>query len=186
MQYTLLILVIAAGFSLSAYLPPGPDPVEWYNKEETQAQQQSQVSKRQVPWYLPVITVPQIVEVHHVVLLQAPEQRCFPRRPPLTPETTPGPTDDGLTNRMGGGSNNTSVEQPSKCVWAIVACCSPGSLNIRYTCFELLGCQGAFWDVNPCESRITMAAANTALKFYMSNNSAPSSNINDVASNLTK
>nr|ATU83037.1 secreted hypothetical protein [Pristhesancus plagipennis] len=184
MQYSLLILAIAAGFSLSAYLPSGPDPVEWYNKEETQPREK-QVSKRQVPWYLPVITVPQIVEVHHVVILQSPDQRCFPRRPP-TPDTTPGPTDDGLSIRMGGGSNTTTATQPSKCVWAIVACCSPGSLNIRYTCFELLGCQGAFWDVNPCESRITMAAANTALKFYMSNTSAPSSNINDITSNLTQ
>ena len=43
----------------------------------------------------------------------------------------------------------------------------------RYSCFELLGCPGGFWGVNPCEERVVQAAANTALKYYMGGGEAP-------------
>ncbi|XP_073978054.1 hadley isoform X2 [Rhodnius prolixus] len=185
-------LILIAGVCLSAHLPSGPDPLEWSEREEGKLKQ-SQVSKRQVPWYLPVIAVPQIVEVHHVIVLQSPETRCLPPRLPPTPAPTPGTTEDGLEGRMGqGDSRNATTPEPSRCVWAIVACCAPGSTSIRYTCFELLGCQGAFWDVNPCDNRVVMAAANTALRFYMSNSTAASAgninnnNVDDIASNLTQ
>ncbi|XP_037716269.1 uncharacterized protein LOC119551140 isoform X2 [Drosophila subpulchrella] len=38
----------------------------------------------------------------------------------------------------------------SKCVWAIVNCCTGDSKKIRYNCFETFGCHGAFWGINPC------------------------------------
>uniref|UniRef100_A0A224XY62 Putative conserved secreted protein n=1 Tax=Panstrongylus lignarius TaxID=156445 RepID=A0A224XY62_9HEMI len=196
MYNKLFTLILVAGACLSAHLPAGPDPIEWAEREEAKMKQ-NQLSRRQIPWYLPVIAVPQVVEVHHVIILQSPETRCFPPRIPPTPPAsppTPGQMDDGLEGRMGGGGGgggqrNVTATEPSRCVWAIVACCAPGSTSIRYTCFELLGCQGAFWDVNPCDNRVVMAAANTALRFYMNNNTAPSgsnNNINDISSNLTQ
>ncbi|XP_067010601.2 uncharacterized protein hdly [Anabrus simplex] len=63
-------------------------------------------------------------------------------------------------------SVNVIPTGPSKCVWAIISCCTPRSNVIRHECFELLGCQGAFWDVNPCDGRITQSAVKLALNFY--------------------
>ncbi|XP_023727433.2 uncharacterized protein LOC111875421 isoform X2 [Cryptotermes secundus] len=58
------------------------------------------------------------------------------------------------------------VADPSRCVWAIISCCSPGSSNVRNPCFELLGCPGPFWDTNPCNERITGAALKVVGEFY--------------------
>jgi hypothetical protein len=61
-----------------------------------------------------------------------------------------------------------TVEDPSRCVWAIVSCCSPGSNKIRHPCFELLGCPGPFWDTNPCNKGMTAAAVKVVHQFYTS------------------
>jgi hypothetical protein len=73
------------------------------------------------------------------------------------------------TNDISAGSANTdlpTVADPSRCVWAIISCCSPGSSNVRNPCFELLGCPGPFWDTNPCNERITGAALKVVGEFY--------------------
>ncbi|KAF6208226.1 hypothetical protein GE061_016678 [Apolygus lucorum] len=126
---------------------------------------------------------PPVIQVHHIVQIQSPNQRCIPFP---SPQPTPGqgyptrPTGagrDGIETRF-GESNDTTTKNPSPCVWAIVSCCSPGNANIRYSCFELLGCQGAFWDLSPCEPRVVQAAANTALMFYMA--ASPPNNQSNV------
>ena len=94
-----------------------------------------------------------------------PQQCSCPQ--PTPPSTAETPSTD-LFNKIGGTGEKNSTG-PSKCVWSIVACCAPGSKNIRYSCFELLGCPGAFWGTNPCEEKVVMAAANTALKYYEDN-----------------
>lgn len=61
-----------------------------------------------------------------------------------------------------------TVRDPSRCVWAIISCCSPTSNRVRYPCFELLGCSGPFWDTNPCSEGMTGAAIKVAGEFYSS------------------
>uniref|UniRef100_A0A0A9Y5X9 Uncharacterized protein n=1 Tax=Lygus hesperus TaxID=30085 RepID=A0A0A9Y5X9_LYGHE len=121
---------------------------------------------------------PPVIQVHHIVQIQSPNQRCIPFP---SPQPTPGPGSpggrDGIESRF-GDTNQTAAKDPSPCVWAIVSCCSPGNANIRYSCFELLGCQGAFWDLSPCEPRVVQAAANTALMFYMA--ASPPNNQSNV------
>nr|ATU82463.1 venom mucin [Lethocerus distinctifemur] len=116
--------------------------------------------RRQIA-FLPFIAVPPVYQIHQIVLVQ-PEKQCQ--------------QGGGLSDRFGeeDGQGSTPAPaakpaEPSPCVWSIVACCAPGSSKIRYSCFELLGCPGAFWDTNPCEDRVVQAAASTALKFYESN-----------------
>ena len=58
------------------------------------------------------------------------------------------------------------MQPPSSCVWAIVTCCQPQTAAVRYSCFELLGCPGAFWDGSPCEQAVADAALLHASKFY--------------------
>lgn len=60
----------------------------------------------------------------------------------------------------------TTQRQLNRCVWAIVSCCNPGNDQIRYSCFENLGCPGAFWDNSPCSREVTQAAFNAAQEFY--------------------
>ncbi|XP_065204857.1 uncharacterized protein hdly [Planococcus citri] len=55
---------------------------------------------------------------------------------------------------------------PSRCIWAIVACCAPTSVTFRYSCFNFLGCSGTFWQINPCQLPIIMLAANEASEYY--------------------
>ncbi|XP_037051278.1 uncharacterized protein LOC119085108 isoform X2 [Bradysia coprophila] len=55
---------------------------------------------------------------------------------------------------------------PSRCVWGIVNCCTRRDINIRYACFERIGCQGAFWDLNPCGDDILDAALNEADRYF--------------------
>lgn len=57
---------------------------------------------------------------------------------------------------------------PSRCVWAIISCCSAFSGDVSYGCFEQLGCTGPFWDASPCESDFARAAIATAMKYYES------------------
>jgi hypothetical protein len=73
------------------------------------------------------------------------------------------------TNDIPAGSTNKlfpAVADPSRCVWAIISCCSPGSTTVRNPCFELLGCPGPFWDTKPCNERITGAALKVVGQFY--------------------
>lgn len=59
------------------------------------------------------------------------------------------------------------VEPPRpSCVWGIVQCCTPKDINIRYACFERVGCQGAFWDLNPCGDDIFNAALSESDRFF--------------------
>lgn len=41
----------------------------------------------------------------------------------------------------------------SACIWAISSCCNTNG-KIRYECFERLGCDGVFWDLNPCADEV--------------------------------
>lgn len=54
---------------------------------------------------------------------------------------------------------------PSRCVWAIVNCCTPQNRQVRYSCFERFGCGGAFWDINPCNEDVFDSAIDAADKF---------------------
>ncbi|XP_065156790.1 uncharacterized protein hdly isoform X1 [Atheta coriaria] len=69
------------------------------------------------------------------------------------PRPTPAPT-------------QPSRAQPSRCVWAIISCCQGNNQNISYSCFEQLGCTGAFWDKSPCDSDFAKAAVDIALQYY--------------------
>lgn len=84
-------------------------------------------------------------------------------------------SDDGQTqsnrpfvNQQRPQQIDTPVVQlgPSRCVWGIVNCCSRQDINIRYTCFERIGCQGAFWDLNPCGEDILDAALSEADQYF--------------------
>ncbi|GLV41084.1 hadley [Carabus blaptoides fortunei] len=79
--------------------------------------------------------------------------------PPMT--TSPPPPSSAT---QGPGRANTAG--PDRCVWAIISCCNPASQEIRYNCFERLGCQGAFWDDSPCRREVTLAALDAAQKYY--------------------
>jgi hypothetical protein len=73
------------------------------------------------------------------------------------------------TNDISAGSTKKllpTVADPSRCVWAIISCCSPGSSNVRNPCFELLGCSGPFWDTNPCNEGMANAALKVVGEFY--------------------
>jgi hypothetical protein len=73
------------------------------------------------------------------------------------------------TNHISIGSTSKllpTAADPSRCVWAIISCCSPGSSNVRNPCFELLGCPGPFWDTKPCNEKITGAALKVVGEFY--------------------
>ncbi|CAH1404469.1 unnamed protein product [Nezara viridula] len=175
------LLMLTAVVSLRGEgLGPGPQPGEG----------QEQAERKQVKrnWfyggYYPVIQYPQPnpytpfqqvqpLVVHHLVVMQSPTCQPAGNVPYLPPfqnpdkPQTPVTTTPSVLNR-GSFDTEPQPKKPSKCVWAIVACCSPDSTAIRYSCFELLGCPGSFWGVNPCKAEVVQAAANTALKYYMS------------------
>jgi hypothetical protein len=85
---------------------------------------------------------------------------------------------EGVNVPLVNSSNEVSVDSirrpaaivadPSRCVWAIICCCSPGSNEVRNPCFELLGCPGPFWDSNPCNGKMTGAAIKVARGYYYS------------------
>lgn len=58
------------------------------------------------------------------------------------------------------------LSSPSRCVWAIVSCCTATSADISYACFEQLGCSGPFWDNSPCDSELARAAIDRAMQYY--------------------
>lgn len=134
---------------------------------------------RQVPDNTVVSQFPKIFKVDDFIIIANPKvktpQPCTPQpvacpTVPLIRPIPPPEDDTDLRSRMPEDGDKPS--KPSKCTWAILACCSPDSKNIRYTCFELLGCPGAFWDLNPCEDKVLLAASNTALQFYSGNSVA--------------
>nr|XP_036673753.1 uncharacterized protein LOC118877787 isoform X1 [Drosophila suzukii] len=79
-------------------------------------------------------------------------------RPPVTTRPPPFPPAgrpiavDPIRRPQQTGPPPTAATEPkvSKCVWAIVNCCTSDSKKIRYNCFETFGCHGAFWGINPC------------------------------------
>lgn len=77
----------------------------------------------------------------------------------------PNPDDDveEVTVVVGGAEKG---KEPSRCVWAILACCAPANTPIRFTCFDMLGCSTAFWDTNPCVPAIVRTALDQATKYY--------------------
>ncbi|XP_023171363.1 uncharacterized protein LOC111599808 isoform X1 [Drosophila hydei] len=81
---------------------------------------------------------------------------------PAWSQTTSRPVVQRTTPRRQSGVTSAPTKQTtpklSKCVWAIVNCCSQGSTKIRYSCFEEFGCHGAFWGVNPCAEEIRTSA----------------------------
>lgn len=60
-------------------------------------------------------------------------------------------------------------KQPSRCVWATISCCQPSSGDVSYSCFEQLGCTGAFWDSTPCQSEFANAAIQNIMDYYQRN-----------------
>ncbi|XP_017848924.1 uncharacterized protein LOC108604131 isoform X2 [Drosophila busckii] len=95
----------------------------------------------------------------------APEQEQRPswgsntgRRPPVTDSParipTAPPRRPGFAPVTSAPPAPQSTPRVSSCVWAIVNCCSRGSSQIRYNCFEEFGCHGAFWGVNPCADQV--------------------------------
>nr|CAD7265191.1 unnamed protein product [Timema shepardi] len=84
----------------------------------------------------------------------------------------PRPPDNGLATVERDVSQSPQKKKdhadtvPSRCVWSIVSCCVPGSVEVRYRCFELLGCNGAFWDSSPCSHDFGWAAIAAITKFY--------------------
>lgn len=113
---------------------------------------------------------PQIYKVDNLIIIaNPPEQQACPQTcniKPLDKNTFPG-KDDELDNRLG----LSDPSEPTKCTWAIVACCAPGNNEVRYNCFELMGCPGLFLGQNPCTPRFVEAATQSALNFYRSGNS---------------
>ncbi|KAL1139860.1 hypothetical protein AAG570_006837 [Ranatra chinensis] len=158
-----LLLVVLVGAGLAVCSPLGSSQKEDEVTSKSGGEAKSRHT-RQIA-FLPFIAVPPVYQVHQVILVQP--DRCSSR--------------PGLEDRFGQVDGNgpategpapPTPEEPSKCVWSIVACCAPGSRNIRYSCFELLGCPGAFWDTNPCDEKVVAAAANTALRFYEGNSTS--------------
>lgn len=105
----------------------------------------------------------------------------LPTRKPMSGTSTVPPLvhKDTDANRSSSSNGNTVENDiatdapplpqgPSKCVWAIVSCCSTASRDVSYECFDQLGCGGPFWDVNPCDTEYAKAAIQTALEFYNS------------------
>lgn len=76
-------------------------------------------------------------------------------------------TVDGFSQVFGRGNSVLDEPQVSRCVWAIVTCCSPDSRAVRYGCFEQSGCHGAFWGTSPCDRHIARSAIDAALQFYL-------------------
>lgn len=135
------------------------DPISTSTEEESG---RKFVQPRQVPLSPNADTFPKIFKVDDFIIISNPRPVNLPT---CIPPTRPPFVDDNSVENRLGNEDGTSSE-PSRCVWSIIACCSPGSRNIRYACFELLGCPGAFWDVNPCDDKVVMAAATVALNFY--------------------
>ncbi|KAK9875191.1 hypothetical protein WA026_005983 [Henosepilachna vigintioctopunctata] len=103
------------------------------------------------------------------------------RKPQSGPKTFPplvhkDVSDESSSNQISTESNRrpiTTTEAPSRappgpsrCVWAIVSCCSTSSKAVSINCFEQFGCSGPFWDVSPCETEYAKAAIESALNFY--------------------
>lgn len=91
---------------------------------------------------------------------------------PPTLETSVPPSEEELQEvftRRPVSSTPRATRELNRCVWSIISCCSPTDSNIRYNCFENLGCPGAFWDGNPCSKDVIQAALNAANAFYDNN-----------------
>jgi hypothetical protein len=63
-------------------------------------------------------------------------------------------------------SQSNTDSGPTRCVWGIVNCCRRGNPALRYNCFEMLGCGGAFWDYNPCSDNIFDAAVQETNRYF--------------------
>lgn len=61
--------------------------------------------------------------------------------------------------------DGNSTGNPSRCVWAIISCCSPEMLEQRSQCFTALGCQSLAGD-NPCSPDVVNNAIQQASSFY--------------------
>ncbi|XP_055848916.1 uncharacterized protein LOC129913939 isoform X2 [Episyrphus balteatus] len=86
-------------------------------------------------------------------------------RPPATQRTTPRPRTTPRTTQRPTPAQESSPRTLSACIWAISSCCDNRNTEIRYQCFERLGCQGAFWDLNPCADDIYRSAVDAADQF---------------------
>lgn len=128
-------------------------------------------------------------QTDNVASTSAPPVTARPTRfsKPVVPKTAPplvhgvpeeqkesgnGPSDNVLPNSEKESSGNEQYKppsatpnQPNKCVWAIISCCS-SSGAISYDCFEQRGCPGPFWGKMPCESDFAKSALAAALNYY--------------------
>uniref|UniRef100_A0A8D8TVA2 Uncharacterized protein n=1 Tax=Cacopsylla melanoneura TaxID=428564 RepID=A0A8D8TVA2_9HEMI len=92
-----------------------------------------------------------------------------------TQTTTSTPTTETMTTldmatATTPGSNDTNTP-PNRCVWAIVSCCSPGMIDQRSQCFQVLGCQGDLSDT-PCAPDVVMNAVQQVNAFYQNTSDA--------------
>ncbi|CAH0390319.1 unnamed protein product [Bemisia tabaci] len=77
------------------------------------------------------------------------------------PNGTAPPQDVGLKFL-----SNSDAPGPARCALAIASCCAPFNYHVRYPCFEMLGCYGAFWDMNPCSEDVVATAVQELAAFY--------------------
>ncbi|EEZ98098.1 DNA-directed RNA polymerase II subunit RPB1 [Tribolium castaneum] len=103
-----------------------------------------------------------------------PTRKPRPSRPRTPPPLVHNPTDPEGFAKESEDSNQPSTtvstpqfrpNEPSRCVWAIISCCSSTS-EVSYDCFEQRGCPGAFWDKSPCDNEFAQAAIEAALNYY--------------------
>lgn len=109
--------------------------------EDEVSNQDRKVQKRQVPWFLPqgfpnINFLPNTREGWRYYPCRSyptyPPSYPPPSLPPSTPPSSPADDPNDILDRMGGGEGRKKGrEEPSRCVWAVVACCSPGSRDIR-------------------------------------------------------
>lgn len=94
-----------------------------------------------------------------------------PGQPPSqAPDSIPTRAATADASRPAGSTPSSPVvknkEMPSKCVFAVVACCESSTSEPRLGCFEQLECDGPFWDRSPCEPAVLDASLARLAKFY--------------------
>ncbi|KAF5300072.1 hypothetical protein FQA39_LY11264 [Lamprigera yunnana] len=148
----------------NAYLPPEPtdnSTVSTINKFEgddrdrpvwgmssNESSSAVKPTRRPRPSNANAVTHPPIIRDDHGV---AERVTTTTTSMPVPEEVAPPPSNDNL---------------PSRCVWAIISCCSASSNAVSYDCFEQLGCNGAFWDDSPCDNDIARAAISNVMNYY--------------------
>lgn len=145
-------------YQAAAPPPPAP-PLAYYEYEDESSSDENTVPSMDLtaymlhPFYSQLFFPRSRNDVLVIVLEQGPAN-CSAKNQPANETASASPPP------------NAVVPPPSKCIWAIVSCCAPTTASYRYSCFNYLGCTGAFWQVNPCQLPVIMLAMNEALAYY--------------------